>query len=125
MKLNRAVAVALGATLGAGLRWAAIRELGEDAGDLALLAVNVAGCLALALVAELPERVDPELRALLGAGVCGSLTTWSALAVQVGADVRAGAWATATGWLAANLAVGIMAAIVGRAAGQRCWGGVA
>lgn len=120
-------AVAAGAVVGAGTRWAVLAALGPGAVHLSLLLVNVAGCVALGLVAELPpgrtERaaVEADLRAMLGAGVCGSLTTWSSLAVESAGDLRRGAWAVALGWLAANLAGGLAAAVGGRRLGLARW----
>jgi CrcB protein len=122
MDLRRAGAVALGAMLGAGIRWAAVLGLGDGGVGPAILAVNVVGCLVLGVVAELPPRdVDTDTRALLGAGLCGALTTWSALAVEVAGDLRAGDWTAGLGWLGANLSAGIAAAVAGRALGRRRW----
>lgn len=122
MDLRRAVAVALGAMAGAGIRWAAIRAFGADSIDAVLLGVNVAGCFALGIIAELPPpELDTRTKALLGAGLCGSLTTWSSLAVETAAGLRAGEWLAAPVWMALNLSVGITAAVLGRELGRRRW----
>lgn len=122
MDTRRAVAIALGAMAGAGIRWAATRALGAESIDVVLLSVNVAGCLLLGVVAELPPPdIDSRTRALLGAGLCGSLTTWSSLAVQTAAGMRAGEWLDASAWLSANIALGVLAAIGGRSLGRHRW----
>lgn len=122
MDPRRAIAVALGAMAGAGIRWAAIRAFGVDSIDAVLLGLNVTGCLALGLISELPPpEVDTHTKALLGAGLCGSLTTWSSLAVETAAGLRGGEWLGASVWLSVNLAVGIGAAVLGRELARRRW----
>ncbi len=122
MDPRRAAAIALGAMAGAGIRWAATRAFGAQSIDAVLLGVNVAGCLLLGFVSELPPAdIDSRTKALLGAGLCGSLTTWSSIAVETAADLRAGEWLGASGWLSANITVGVLAAVVGRSAGRRRW----
>lgn len=122
MDARRAAAVALGAVVGASLRWAVIRLLGPSALDPALLLVNVAGCLALGVVSQLPPRdMTTTSKAFLGAGLCGSLTTWSSLALQAAADVRSGAWLEAASWLTVSLVVGLSAAAIGQHVGRRRW----
>lgn len=118
---RQAAVVSLGAVVGAVIRWAAIRLFGDSAIDEVLLAVNVAGCLLLGLVSQLPPRLGP-VRHLLGAGLAGTLTTWSSLALQSATDIRAGAWLAAAAWLAANLLIGVGAALAGRSLGVQRWG---
>ena len=123
MDIRRAVAVGIGAMAGASIRWAATRTFGDESLNAVLLGVNVAGCLLLGLVSELPPPdLDSRTRALLGAGLCGTLTTWSGLAVQTATGLRAGTWLAASTWLCANIAVGLTAAVAGRHLGRRRWG---
>lgn len=126
MRSARLVPVAAGAVVGAGLRWVALRVGGPSGADAALLAVNVVGSLVLGLVIGAPDRTwagSERGRDLLVAGFCGALTSWSALALQLAGETRAGEWWTASGWLVAHLVLGTGAATVGwwavrRAAGR-------
>ena len=119
MDLRRTLAIATGAMVGAALRWGITRLLGADGLDAALLGVNVAGCLVLGFVAEFPRRTfTRDHRAFLGAGLCGSLTTWSTLALETASDLRDGAYLDASSWLVLNLVVGVTAAVAGRALGR-------
>jgi CrcB protein len=70
-----ALLVALGAGAGAALRFLVSRA---QPGPRGTLAVNVVGCLLLGAVAGAPDRAS----ALLGAGLCGGLTTFSTYAVE-------------------------------------------
>lgn len=80
--------VAAGAAVGAVLRYLA-GHLGDDGFPTGTLAVNLLGSLGLgALVASDPTA---SALALLGTGVCGGLTTFSAFAVRtVGEGPRRG-----------------------------------
>ncbi len=124
MDARRVAAVALGAVIGASIRWAVVRVLGTSALDGALLIVNVVGCLALGAVSQLPPKdMTTTSKSFLGAGLCGSLTSWSSLALQAAADIRSGAWSEAAWWLAVSLVVGLAAAAVGQFLGRRRWEG--
>ncbi len=114
MDVRRAAAIAGGAAVGAGVRWALTRALGPDGIDVALLTVNLAGALALAaLSAARPGTITGRTEALLGAGFCGALTTWSSLALRTASQYRAGSWATPSAWLALNvIAAAILVVIV-------------
>lgn len=72
--------VALGAAVGAPLRWWLGQRLDRPLLPLGTLAVNVAGSFLLGLLAGL--AVDGDALALLGTGFCGGLTTYSSFAVQ-------------------------------------------
>ncbi|HYG94409.1 MAG TPA: CrcB family protein [Nocardioides sp.] len=71
--------VALGAAVGAPLRYAA-GQLLDDRLPHGTLLVNVIGSLLLGLSVGL--SADGGAAALVGTGFCGGLTTYSALAVQ-------------------------------------------
>jgi CrcB protein len=105
--------VALGALLGAAIRWGSIEFTGAASVGWVLLAVNVAGALLLGRLSA--ADVSSPVRGLLGPGFCGALTTWSGLAVFLAELTRDGQWGSAAGWLAAQLAVGIGAAWLGHA----------
>ncbi|WP_454044880.1 fluoride efflux transporter FluC [Corynebacterium sp. Marseille-Q2516] len=53
-----------------------------------------------------------------GTGFAGALSTWSTLAAELGARVRARRWASAAGYLAATVAAGVSLAGVGKLCGQ-------
>ena len=85
-----ALLVALGAAVGAPLRWWVSTRLDRDGRTpWGTLAVNVAGSLVLGLLSG--SAADGDAVALLGTGFCGGLTTYSAFAVQAAARGRAGA----------------------------------
>ncbi len=73
--------VALGAAVGAPVRYAAGRLLDPSAGvPWGTIGVNVAGSFLLGLFTGL--ALGPHQLALVGVGFCGALTTYSAFAVQ-------------------------------------------
>jgi fluoride exporter len=72
--------VALGAALGAPLRYAIARRW-DDRFPRGTLAVNVLGSAALGLLVSLTP--SGHTTALLGTGLCGGFTTYSAFALQV------------------------------------------
>ena len=95
--------VALGAAIGAPLRFAVASRL-DDEVPWGTLAVNVAGSFVLGLLAAL--SVDGHTYALLGVGFCGGLTTYSSFAVQT----------ARLGWRAPAYAAGTIVLSVGAAA---------
>ena len=95
--------VALGAAVGAALRFSVSRALPGPRGTLA---VNAAGSLLLGLVAGLPAGAG----ALLGTGFCGAFTTLSTFAVEA---VDGAGWR----YVAATLAVCLPLAALGLALG--------
>jgi fluoride exporter len=101
------LAVALGGAVGAVVRhllaaapWGPLRGV---------LLANTAGAAALgALVAR---THDPVLLLLVGTGLCGALTTWSTLAVQV-VELGRRAAVRAAAYLALSLVLGLGAALL-------------
>jgi len=86
--------VAVGGAAGALIRWAVGRWLATSGLPWATLVVNVAGSLLLGVVAA---ASDGWPRTLLGTGVAGALTTYSAFALDTVLLERNGrrAWAVA------------------------------
>ena len=99
----------------------------------ATLLVNVVGAFALGVLiavltgtapegrdgGEQARRRDRQLRArfLLGTGLCGGFTTYSALALQVAELVQDSAVLTAVGYALITLVVGTSASVAGLALG--------
>jgi CrcB protein len=81
----------------------------------ATLAVNLAGAFVLAVVIVAATEIRPSryLRPLLGTGVCGALTTFSAVVVALAQLLAHGAYATAAAYLAATVVGGLAAASLG------------
>lgn len=110
------LAVVSGGMLGSTLRLALDTALPNMPTGLAAstLLVNVVGSLALGVVAgALPARAPRWVRAGLTAGLLGSFTTFSALAVSVVVLADAGLALAAMASLALNLALGLGAAAGG------------
>ena len=105
-------AVLAGGALGAVGRWA-IGEIGWSAGTT-LLVVNTIGCLVLgAVIAEWPDR-DHPIRLALGVGVCGGLTTFSGLAIELALRLDDGDVVGVVLLTGASLVFGIAALAAGR-----------
>ena len=102
------LAVVIGGMLGTGARLTIDSLVGQPASTLA---INVVGSLALGfLVARVWSSAAPWARAGLGAGLLGSFTTFSALAVTL---VTLGfTWGAAL-YLGLSLVLGLLAAWAG------------
>lgn len=113
-----AIAVGIGGLAGAGTRWALVEALpATDVWPWGVLAVNLAGCLILGYLAAAAWSARAELPFTLGLGTgfCGSLTTFSALTVDVAQMARDSDWGYAASYLAVSIAGGVALAIVGAA----------
>lgn len=89
-----------------------------DSDIVAALIANVAGSLALGIVAgaHWPERLA-TLRAALGPGFCGGFTTFSLIALALALVFSNSGWAVVA--FAAGTVGGILAIVAGRAIGRR------
>lgn len=104
-----ALLVALGAALGAPLRWVITRHDGEL--PVRMLAVNVVGSGLFGLFAAL--SLDSSWWALLGTGFCGAFTSFSSFALQaVTRPAR-----TATTYVVATTLLSVAACVLGWAVG--------
>jgi len=104
------VAVFAGGCAGALARAGLARALPTHGWPWSTFAANVVGTSALALFAtRLQERLPPSTyrRPFLGTGVCGALTTFSTLQIEVIRMARAGNDARAAAYYAASLAAGL------------------
>ncbi|WP_205473347.1 CrcB family protein [Nocardioides sp. SYSU D00038] len=91
-----ALLVALGAAVGAPLRFLLASWWDRPEWACGTFAVNTSGSLLLGLLAG--ASVDGDALALLGTGLCGGFTTYSSFAVQTHAagPRRGGLYAAAT-----------------------------
>jgi len=116
------LAVVVGGLVGTGLRLGLDLLLphADDGLPVSTLVANVVGAFALGLLVGRVWPTAPAwLRAGLGAGLLGSFTTFSALAVAVVALSASGEWMPAAGYLVATLALGLAAAALGLRLGGR------
>jgi CrcB protein len=119
------LAVFLGGALGTLGRAGLAEALPHDDGSAwpwATFAVNLLGALLLGWwstrLAGAPHA-DPRARPFLATGVCGGLTTFSTLQVELVGMGRADAWGTAAGYAVASIVLGLLAVVAGRAAARR------
>ncbi|MBF5057226.1 camphor resistance protein CrcB [Alcanivorax sp. 521-1] len=103
------VAIAVGAALGANLRWLLSLWLNAlfPAVPLGTLSANLLGGwligLALGVFAWLPP-LTPEWRLLVVTGFLGALTTFSSFSAEMFINLQAGRWGLALGGIAAHVA---------------------
>ena len=115
---------ALGGALGALGRWALAEALPSSptGWPWATLLVNLSGCFLIgALLAVLAGR-SPEpswARPLLGVGVLGGYTTYSAFAVEVVRLVEDGSFAVAAAYLLVSVVGGVAAVVLGTSVVRR------
>ena len=107
--------VALGAAVGAPTRYLVDRFVRSRFPGFpwGTLLVNVVGSALLGFLTALP--VSAGLGALLGAGFCGALTTYSTFGYETLSLARAGTRARALAYVLASAAVGVAAAVAGAA----------
>lgn len=101
-----ALLVALGAAVGAPLRFALSEWLDDDF-PLGTLTVNVVASALLGLMSA--WSLSDSTAALLGTGFCGGLSTYSAFAVQV----HRGGTRTGTTYAVATIGLSLVACALG------------
>lgn len=108
------LAVFAGGVIGAVLRVLVADAWGHEPGTWpwATFAVNVAGAAALGyFVTRLQERLPPNAwqRPFLGTGLCGALTTFSTMQLELLWMLERGATGLAFAYAATSLAAGFLA----------------
>ncbi len=123
-ELKALALVAAGAVPGALVRWQLVGLLGPQLGGPwgANLLANLAGCLLLGFLSgPLPYRTP--LMLLLGIGFCGSLTTFSGWILDLASLQDQGQSLGGLALVLTSLALGLLAALGGRACSRRLFGG--
>jgi fluoride exporter len=110
-------AIFAGGFLGTIVRAALAQGLAEppDRWPWATFIVNIVGAFLLGFfVTRLQERLPPSLyrRAFLGAGICGALTTFSTMMVELLKMIEGAHWALTAGYAAASIGCGLAAVFV-------------
>ena len=112
--------VVLGGGIGAWLRFVAGRLIGSAAFPYATLTVNILGSFAMGLLVGWlarqggPGSFDSEgWRLLLGVGVLGGFTTFSAFSLEIVTLAQRGAIGAAAAYAALSLVGGVIGLIAG------------
>ncbi|MEW4448654.1 fluoride efflux transporter CrcB [Qipengyuania sp. JC766] len=110
--------VAIGGGIGAALRFHLGRAIGPLAGGFpaATLTANVGGSLAMGLLAGWLARHGTggeSLRLLLGVGLLGGFTTFSAFSLEMMLLIERGQAGMAIGYAAASVAAGLLGLYLG------------
>ncbi|MCR2816309.1 fluoride efflux transporter FluC [Microbacterium jiangjiandongii] len=111
------IALVAAGGVGAGARYAvdaAVMRGRTDAFPLGILLVNVSGSLALGFVLGLGALVSPEWGAIIGVGLLGGFTTFSAVSVDAVLLAQRGR----RDWALINLVATAALAVVGAATGM-------
>ena len=90
MTTRVATALLIAAVIGAGARWTLGVIAGESCG---LLAANICGCILIGWASSSPQAKWESL--WFTVGLCGSLTSFAALAVSLGAALEGQRWSFA------------------------------
>jgi CrcB protein len=118
--VNAWLAVALGSALGGVARHGIARlwPMVPGAWPVATMSVNIVGSFAIGLLAALMARDSSETARLFWmTGVLGGFTTYSAFALETVTLASAGAAGRAALYVAATVALCLVAAVAGRTLG--------
>jgi CrcB protein len=128
--MQKVLLVGTGGFLGSVLRYVlgglVYRFRGGTLFPIETLLINVAGCLAIGLLAGLAEArgvFSGATRAFLMIGLIGGFTTFSTFAYETFELMRGGQAATAALSAALQFSLGLTAVWAGHAASRLAWGG--
>lgn len=116
--LTASVYVLVGGGAGAWLRFMAGRLIPSPGFPFATLAVNVVGSFAMGLLAGWLARhgeMGEPWRLLLGVGVLGGFTTFSAFSLELALMIQRDAVGAAAGYVLLSLAGGVLGLFAGLA----------
>ena len=99
--------------LGALARYGIATAVGVGTFPWATLLINVAGSAALGYVLHDPTRWSTNATTAVATGFLGAFTTFSTFSFEATALVRAGRAPTAVAYVAASVALGLVAASAG------------
>lgn len=112
--LQHSILVAIGGGVGAWLRFVAGRLLPQAAFPWVTLSVNLLGSFAMGLLAGwLARHGGEQWRLLLGVGLLGGFTTFSAFSLELVELAQRGALGSAALYAAMSLAGGVLGLIAG------------
>ncbi|MEU1787952.1 fluoride efflux transporter CrcB [Streptomyces sparsogenes] len=119
--------VVIGGMVGAPLRYLtdrAVQARHDSVFPWGTFTVNVVGCAVLGLLtgAATAGAASPQLRLLLGTGLCGALTTYSTFSYETLRLAEDGARGFAVANVVASVATGLGAAFAGAALARALWG---
>ncbi|GAA2338251.1 MULTISPECIES: fluoride efflux transporter CrcB [Streptomyces] len=119
--------VVIGGMVGAPLRYLtdrAVQSRHDSVFPWGTFTVNVIGCAVLGLLtgAATAGAASPELRLLLGTGLCGALTTYSTFSYETLRLAEDGARGFAVANVVVSVATGLGAAFAGAALARALWG---
>jgi CrcB protein len=119
-------AIFAGGFLGAIARSALTQSLGErpDRWPWATFIVNVLAAFLLGyFITRLQERLPPSRygRALLGTGLCGALSTFSTMMVELLKMIERHDWGLAGGYTGASIVCGLAAVFLSTKLVRRAW----
>ena len=100
---------ALAAAVGGAMRFAVeykLPAIGPHAFPRATLIVNIVGTLILGIVSV----IGGDLKTIIGTGLCGALTTFSGVSLQLHRRIMSNSWISATVYFAITVVGGLLAA---------------
>ncbi len=122
--MNNVLAIALGAAIGANLRygiglWAAQRF--GTAWPYGTLIINLLGCLLIGVLLTLAANrltLSEPVRLMLVTGLLGGFTTFSTFGYESFTLFNAGNWLAALGYVGGSVVGGLIAVVVGVGLGR-------
>ena len=122
--MGRLLMISAGGAVGTAARYLLSVALADALGPAlpyGTFAVNVIGSFLLGVVMQAgigTEALSPTARLVLGTGVMGGFTTYSAFNQETLRFLQTGAWTTAVVYVVATLVVCLAAGALGMAAGR-------